>query len=120
MIRLQLADGKTLRDSTTSPNKEHEPRALIVYSRLNSRSKRGVARGWPRWPSPLRKNIIRHKQLILFTTLIIFIHQLDGRLNIIMKVNLTNHNHAVHKVKHKARHALVDKREHKTTTPYIT
>ena len=52
--------------------------------------------------------------------LIIFIHQLDGRLNIIMKVNLTNYNHAVHKVKHKARHALVDKREHKTTTPYIT
>ena len=36
-----------------------------------------------------------------------------------MKVNLTNYNHAVHKVKHKARHALVDKREHKTTTPYI-
>ena len=52
--------------------------------------------------------------------IIIFIHQLDGRLNIIMKVNLTNVNHAVHKVKHKARHALVDKREHKTTTPYIT
>ena len=37
-----------------------------------------------------------------------------------MKVNLTNYNHAVHKVKYKARHALVDKREHKTTTPYIT
>ena len=37
-----------------------------------------------------------------------------------MKVNLTNYNHAVDKVKHKARHALVDKREHKTTTPYIT
>ena len=52
--------------------------------------------------------------------IIIFIHQLDGRLNIIMKVNVTNYNHAVHKVKNKARHALVDKREHKTTTPYIT
>ena len=36
-----------------------------------------------------------------------------------MKVNLTN-SHAVHTIKHKARHALVDKREHKTTTPYIT
>ena len=45
----------------------------------------------------------------------IFIHQLDVRLNIIMKVSLTNYNHAVHKVKHKARYALVDKREHKTT-----
>ena len=54
-----------------------------------------------------------------YITLIIFIHQLDGRLNIIMKVNLTNYNHAVHKVKHKARHALVDKTEHKTTTPYV-
>ena len=57
--------------------------------------------------------------------IIIFIHQLDGRLNIIMKVNLTNYNHAVHKVKHKARHALVDKikrniKQHKTTMSYIT